>query len=251
MSFNTDGVEYFGVRGLSLIEPGELVTDVHGSASCSAVWRLPALQWSAFPKWGHHHPVWSSMRAFRSSMKIEGPWVFSTIEYSGPSPFSVPFVDALSEPIYETVIGLSEDPIDTHPHFVELIGGTPSSPLNGARFVDMEGKPADASRPASSNEGWVFDSFALIHNGKKNPKAKVTSYLNPTKITYRKTWASKTRPNINNAGKIGTPPGNPPPLPGSAEWMNMGITSSKNGHIYNNTEEWMASGPNGWDKDIY
>jgi hypothetical protein len=216
---------------------------------------MKALEWNKSPRIQHQHPIWSGLKAHKVTLKIEGPFCFATIEYSGKSPFGhgSGSSDQLGTPIYETIISLSEDPIDTHKEFVTKIGGKPTAPKNGAIFRNADGDRTDGITPAPSDKGWVFDSFALIVGGQKNRKAKVEAYLNPSKIIFRKTWMSLRKPGTNKAGKLDTPPssGDPPNLTGGANWLNMGITSVREGNIYHNTEEWMASGPGGWDPDIY
>jgi hypothetical protein len=237
-------LDYFGNLNVSLQEPGVLSTDKYGISSCTAKWRTPVDGWTNLPRINSNHPIFSTLTAIHRNISINGPWAYADIEYEGRDPLEG---NASSTPIYELSRALNEDPISTHPDFVSKIGGTPTHPLNGAVF-EWPANPGwgktDGVTPAHSDVGAVFVQFTLIGpDGKKNPYAKLETYLNPSKATWRKTWVATSKPTTNDGGKLQTPPGNPPSINGGV-WLNMGITVTQRGSVFMCSEEWMGSGPN-------
>ena len=149
--------------------------------------------------------------------------------------------------------GVSDDAIETHPDFVSNIGGSATNPKNGAIFYNAQtGKTTDGKTAEASDDGYVFKEFAIIVGGSRNPFAKQEAYLNSSKLTWRKTSVTRASPNsATRAGRIDSPPGGAPGLSGGANWLNMGLSSTKQGAVYQVTEDWMASGPGGWNPLVY
>jgi hypothetical protein len=128
----------------------------------------------------------------------------------------------------EIITSTSEAPIETHPHFTSVIGGTAAAPLNGAVF-DKDGKFT----------GWKSDS----------PYAGKESYLIPSTI-YRKTSPTRTRP--LDIGPVGTV--RAPGIGGGSldsNWMFTVRSWRRDGGVYDVSEEYMLSGPGGWDPVLY
>lgn len=252
-SFPPTGIDYHGSTTVDLEDPGEVDIDERGIASCTARYRTPAANWQNLPKHRSAHPIFRGLSATRRRIKLSGPYAYCEATYEGFDPLGGGgSAEVLGPPTYELVRGVSDDPIETHDRFDSVIGGTPKNPLNGANFRNIsDGTIANAAKKASTDEGYVFDSFSIIlPNGKKNPFAKIEAYYNASKCTWRKSWLSRARPSSNvRAGKIDTPDGNPPAING--DWLNMGITSVERGSIFSNTEDWLGSGPGGWNKIIY
>jgi hypothetical protein len=130
--------------------------------------------------------------------------------------------------IEEVISSTSEQPIETHPKFVDTLGGTKAAPLNGATF-DTNGRFT----------GFAADSIY----------AGVESYLVPSLI-YRKTTPSRSSP--GDVGPVGTiqDPAVGGGQPGS-NWLYTSRTWRRDGGVYSVTEEYMLSGPRGWDTTIY
>jgi hypothetical protein len=138
-----------------------------------------------------------------------------------------------TDPVYDFLIGVSEEPIETHPNFVSSIGGTADDPLNEAIFDDAGiflGFPANAP----------------------NDLGGVRSYLNSGQCTWRKTWNSKTQPvDATTIGDIDVPEGSPPTLGAGRNWVYYGMQFTLRGKVYQITKEWRASGRKGWNSIIY
>lgn len=126
----------------------------------------------------------------------------------------------------EIVSNTSDAPIETHPKFVDEIGGTAASPLNGAVFDD-DGK---------------FLGFAA-----DSEFAGVDSYLVPSTV-YRKTTPTASRPSsVADVGVIGSAPIGG----GDKNWLFISRTWRRDGAVYEVSEEYMLSGPGGWNNTIY
>jgi hypothetical protein len=123
--------------------------------------------------------------------------------------------------------GLSEEPIETHPLFVSTLAGTLAAPLNDAEF----------------NSDGSFKQFKL-----SSKYAGVKSYKVPT-VVYRSVRPADSAP--GDIGEVGTIQDAPVAAPGSRNWLYAGKTWSRDGGVYTVNEEWILSGPRGWDSDIY
>jgi hypothetical protein len=256
-------LDYFGQLGVVLIDAGTMQTDKYGLSTCTAKWRTKASNWASFPKLSSSHPIFTTLTGEKRETALVGPWAFCTMGYAGLDPIDTGSGNKTeSTPIYELVKGVSEDAIETHPKFLSTIGGKPTAPLHGATFRFVKtGWITDGATPATEDTGAVFDSFTLmkvgnddegnlVSDGGKNPFASIKSYFNPSKVTWRKTWVSTSNPkNNNSAGKRQTPPGDPPSIQGN--WLNMGFSSTQRGQVFMISEEWLASGPQGWNSVIY
>ena len=134
--------------------------------------------------------------------------------------------------VTEMVTNLRTEPIETHPDFTSTLGGTPASPKNGAIF----------------NGDGIFTGF----DGDSD-YAGQTDYLTPGS-TYRRTYFSRTVPQDSefSVGSVEEPPGNPPtPSGASYNWLSAGISWRLDGGLYVVTAEYILSGPNGWNSNIY
>lgn len=140
-------------------------------------------------------------------------------------PGTIPPIDSSTE---EVITSTSDAPIETHPRFVSHIGGTAAAPLNSAKF-DSDG---------------VFKGFAA-----GSAFAGIESYVIPSTI-YRRTNPSHIRP--LSLGSVGTivDPGIGGGSAG-ANWLYTSKTWRRDGGVYDVTEEYMLSGPGGWNTTIY
>lgn len=127
----------------------------------------------------------------------------------------------------EVITSMSEAPIETNPKFVTDIGGTQANPLNDAVFNDD-----------GTFKGWkVTSRFA----GKE-------SYLIPSTI-YRRSTPSRTRP--SSVGPVGTISSPGIGSPATTNWLYTARTWRRDGGVYEVSDEYMLSGPGGWDPVIY
>lgn len=132
------------------------------------------------------------------------------------------------EPTTDLAVTLRQEPIETHPDFESVIGGTKDDPKNDAKF-DSDG---------------LFKGF-----GSGSSKFGVTDYLTPGG-QYRRVYLTRTPPTNGNVGSIATPTG-APDFGGSYTWLDAGLSWTRQGGYYRVSEEYLLSGPKGWDDDIY
>lgn len=124
-----------------------------------------------------------------------------------------------------------QDNIETHPDFMDF-AGTPAAPLNGARF-----------EPNSLR----FQGFL---NDPENRKYGVTTYLVPNIQIYISYWTQR-EPEIKARNTIvGNIPG-VVDIPGVKNYLLIGMPYRQIGNLYQITEQYLGSGPRGWDPDIY
>ncbi|CAN5463350.1 hypothetical protein BH20VER3_BH20VER3_00990 [soil metagenome] len=135
--------------------------------------------------------------------------------------------DPLGNSVEEIITGTSDQPIQTHPGFVTLIGGTKATPLNDAIFDD-DGK---------------FQGFPA-----SSLYAGIESYLVPSTI-YRQSTPSRNRP--SSLGPVGTIAAPPITGPSDTNWLFTSRVWRRDGGIYEVTEEYLLSPPGGWDPTIY
>jgi hypothetical protein len=142
----------------------------------------------------------------------------------------------------ELVSGTSEQPIETHPKFVSDIAGRPSAPLNGALFLDETG-----AKTTDDTKG-IFKGFAALVGGAKNKYAGVTSFLCPSTV-YRKTTPFGSFPaSVSDVGFISSAPVS---AGSGRNWLFTSRTCSQSGGVFSVSEEYMLSGPDGWDTLLY
>jgi hypothetical protein len=156
-------------------------------------------------------------------------------------------------PTYEMVISMQEQPIETHPRFVSHLAGTSAVPRNGAIFMDPS-----TGTVSTSNARGVFERFApVLTGGGKNPKGGLESFLAPT-VTYRENYVSGGSPSSAGFGRVTSSVPGFAGFSGGRNWLNMGFTYQRRGSpsggsnvVYEISNEWLLSGPGGWDSDIY
>jgi hypothetical protein len=187
---------------------------------------------------GTEHPTFPTLKLSRISYNLTHAGTFYLVDYL----FEGTIDEKLPDPTYTIGTTVREEPIETHPKFeTELtgLGGKPSAPLNAAIFVDSSGKPTN------NDEKGVFDRFG---RGKYHG---VTSYRERG-VTFTEVISQLNRPTAAaKVGKISTPPTAAPTLEDLANWMLVSEQIDKRGGLYQITRTWEASGPKGWDEDIY
>jgi hypothetical protein len=137
---------------------------------------------------------------------------------------------------YELIATTGEEPIETHPNYDGL---TTSQLATIKAYVDNpEGNPPLSPVPAAQE---------LIAKKLKG----VDSYLCATQ-TFRVTYASASSPaSVAGVGLIGDPPPQAPNLSAGQTWLLTGYNARRQGGAYEVSVEWRASGPAGWDTDLY
>lgn len=149
--------------------------------------------------------------------------------------------EVLPPPFWQIIRTPSEEPIDAHPRFASDIGGTAANPKNGAKFDDDTG---------------VFLGFP---SGSSSGLAGVSKYL-AEKLVIRKEYISLTKPADNfEIPIIRAPTIGPqdrglnilPSIPLGWNWLQTDLVYGRRGKIWEVSEEYTASGANGWNRIIY
>ena len=234
----TMGATVSGIKSDSILQPDESGSvDRYGVHALTRVEMVPTTDFSRllralytvhpdFPKMAVARVQWEKPRQFA------GKFYRVAYIYEG-------FINALPDSTYELSGTLTEEPIETHPDF-EDFAGTPSSPLNGAVFLDPE-----TGKPTTDDAKGVFSEFGI-----SGDKAGVSSYASPG-VMWTETRYSTTKPTeLGDLGQIDTPNGNPPTFSGR-DWLLWDSSYRRRGFIYEIRIAWKLSGRNGWDEDIY
>lgn len=135
-----------------------------------------------------------------------------------PSPYKVEFPG-----------GSGTEPIESHPNFA-FFAGTPANPKNGAIFDE------------NTNE------FLGFGDGNKQG---VRSYIVPDVRVNLNYWTFRT-PNGRRVTKE-ISYRLPDVVPNSTvlNYLLIGLVYRKFGELFQVTEQWLGSGPRGWDRQIY
>lgn len=256
---SSSNLEIHGNSGIILRDPGVIKINRTGMATCTAIFSIKKASYAQLKGINTAHPIFTFLSLDNYEIALEGAWAVQTANYAG---VQAQYDD--QSPTYELIVGLSEEPIETHPNFSATIGGTAIAPKNGAIFEKVESGTTTTvykgGPTTPSNKGFHFKEFAVNYSvagdtgatTTLNQYAKIAHYLEASQITWRRTTARRTSTaNIANSGKIGTPKGPAPALPSGRNWLDMGLTQTQKGSVYQVVEEWRASGRRGWIATIY
>jgi hypothetical protein len=137
----------------------------------------------------------------------------------------------------------SQEPLATHPHF-QAGGKWEVTEEEWQKWDKWQKEGADISQQNITSEGEGFQKFIKL------TLAGFTDYLQP-RVSIRVTDANTDEPDLSELGKIADP-AKAPTLADGANWLLTGVDASedadKNWEV---TREYMSSGPNGWNADIY
>ena len=229
--------------GLILQEGTSVLTDNKGLSTGRAAWKIPAdaLDAAAITA-SRIFPIatYAGYLNFeKSTVTFDGTFAVITTEFAGTTYSAEPTGDEGVS--YELIIGTAEEPIETHPDFISKIGGQPSSPKNGAIFLDPE-----TGLITEDDAKGVFHAFNA-----SSAKAGMISYLAGRNITFRKNWTQDSKPSsLGGVGGRDTPSA-APSVSGGYDWLYIGMSYVKRGDHYSVSREWKLSGPGGWDSDVY
>ena len=201
---------------------------------------------------------------FTGGSKKYGEFKSATTTFQrGTASGQVVYANKSDDVVHTLKVTTTTEPIDTHPNFLDKIGGDAEEPKHQAEFdednafrkfplkyleVQGEMKPDDALN--AKGEQFEF--------GDQNRFAGVSGYLSSSAIWTRSFTATRS-PSLEGLGKISAPSGNPP-TPEGRSWLYVGFsasfTSPSKGDAGRKirgkvTQEWRLSGRRGWDMDIY
>lgn len=227
---------HVGVPKARTEQPGRRLTiSIDGVATLTTIYEVPAdMLVSLLPALGSKHPDFATLLLHEiTSTSEEGDMATMTCVYKGVSPAGG---GGESRPVYELINSTGQEPLATHPLFKDL---TPQDFRDVEKAID---NPTDGLSPA-------FTGAKLKYYLKRS--AGVESYL-VRGVVWRETKVGPTAyTNAAQVGKIDTPPGNPPSLGDTANWLLIGATATKEGGAWRSTRDWQASGPKAWDPDLF
>lgn len=182
----------------------------------------------------YQHTVLSEKKITRE----EGDIGLLSLKYEGLDPA---YQGELPLPVYEFIRGNSSEPIDTHPNFDVAQTGYPGA-IGGHSGASENSAYFD---PASG----IFVNFPTNAG---NNLAGTQAYLAAT-MTFKKTYLDFSPPASLDLPLIQDPPsGAPfPHFTGGQTWLYLQQTWTRRGAVYEISQEWLASGPQGWNTYIY
>ena len=166
-----------------------------------------------------------------------------TLHYEGAE---VDFKYADNQITFEFDASMAEEPIESHPSFDKI----------ATKYGWDAGTKEFPKTIKSSNTTGALDKTSSSGTT-KNPLYGCTSYL-AVGAVFRKTYATTSIPAGILKG-IGTIVSRPPsigsfyvpPTGSKRNWLKLAPKVKRRGSAVEVTEEWMLSGPAGWNKDIY
>jgi hypothetical protein len=212
--------QFFGKSGLRLESYGQLHTDIYGLSTATANW-VSAID-ASLSRYLLAASYLDISSHGKRTVSVEYGLVRTIGEYAG--------FEGIPVPVIEYCTGVNEEPIQTHPNFGDF-AGTPSSPQNGAIFVDPS-----TGEISSDDAVGVFERF---WSNPPNAFSGVSSWLMP--VLVQRTTQIGPSPTAYT-GMVGH-------LQGGLLCTN--VTVSKRGIVYQTTVELRAGGPRGWNTAIY
>ncbi len=218
MALKTHGSPY-----LTLQHGWTVDEDEHGLLAGECTWEGDIGYFYSGPGIGSLHPYDGRLTAYRVRKKrLSTNKCEITLGYIGlaqdPTPWNI-----------EHPGGSGQDPIETHPLFSGM-AGTASSPLNGAVF---------------DPETDEFIGFA----DPTNNLCGVRSYIVPS-VMINASYYTHYAPNLGDVGRITSIP--PIQAPRSVRnFLLIGQPYRQIGNVYQITNQYLGSGPGGWNTRVY
>jgi hypothetical protein len=212
----------FGRDGMWLGDIGELTTDRYGLSTATAVWVSPQDRMQ-YPALDTQHPLWDVLYMEKQHVMVKNGYCYATCDYAG----------LYGEPdfIEEWSSGVSEEPIQTHPHFDSLVA------QYGTVWIDPNtNRPSKFAAGHAIPAGLIFDKFFAFP---KDDMTGVQGYLMPV-VVRRITQVAGT-PFFTS--QVGT-------LVGGL--LCTSVTATRRGRVYQNVAEYRGAGPNRtWNGNLY
>lgn len=211
-------IDFYGRDGLWVESLGSLHTDIYGLSTASAVWVSPVSKMKTVLMLSPH-PLWKFMHVEKRTQNVEYGFLRTTCEYAG--------FEGIPVPIIEWSSGSGQEPIQCHPNFASF-AGTASSPLNDARWVDMETRA-----PSTDNSRAVFDHF-----GGTGDFAGITSFMT-SHVVKKETRIEDHALAVVGIGKL------------DGGMLKICASSIQRGIAFQNTQEWRGPGVRPFNSSIY
>lgn len=207
------------------LQPGWTIDeDEHGLLTGECSWEGDFAYSGSLPT-GTLHPYDSRLTAYRRKL---------TRLATDKCRISLSFIGVAADPtpmFIEHPAGSGQEPIETHPDFLEF-AGTPGSPLNGAVFDSETGE---------------FIGFTDL----ENDLAGTRSYIVPS-VLVTLTFYTHFVPSLNRVARLynwGIPDLIRPP--NVANFLLIGMPYRRIGNLFQVSHQLLGSGPNGWNRRIY
>jgi hypothetical protein len=176
-------------------------------------------------------------------------------DWEGPNSVSSENGEPINDPEYSFVPDVAEKNIDTHPNFWTTADGfsdyiLSAASLSGGTFsTTVFNEHLDATKR-------IFVKFG---KNTSNDLHGVESYLAWQSGRYSKRYLASSEPTsyIANLGKtystaqLPGPSSGKPTLPGSGNWLLIGVDYTKRGSVFDVILTWKASDSRGWNPYIY
>lgn len=161
--------------------------------------------------------------------------------------------DTTTPDVYEVSASTADEPIASHPAF------TSSTGIYATSIVDASG--GAITQGTSGSGGAIFNedgSFVGFSKNANNNFFGIQSFLSP-RVAYKRIYSKTSAPTSAEqvAYIYATPLGSPPAIPSGRNWILSGVSWQNNGNKNTNsgqyqiTEEYLSSGPSGWNNTIY
>ena len=225
-------IEKGTTEGITLQAGSSYVIKNDGTIEASLTFVADKKYINELPNIDDGHPDNEQLRCYNKTTTYGNlDTVTCTCSYFGVETVS----ESKTEPIISYDGGVNNEPIVTHPRW-DLIGGEPSAPLNGAKYDEDTGEFI----------GFTGDDAGDLLG--------VQYYLTPSSNFSMTYWTGRI-PDLERRLKIIKDPeiGSKifPRIPTVKDFLLVDMPYRKVGNIYQVTEQYMGSGENGWNQQIY
>jgi len=226
------------------LQPGRIISEKNdGTLEGQAIFQCDKADVSSLPAIGSLHPDDNRMEAYEISKTYNSNGlVTAVISYFG-------LIASKTDPVITYSGGQNNEPIETHPDFSSF-AGTVEAPLNGAKFV-TEGEEYGAFLGFTEDTATEGET----EGGDSNQFRGVEYYFTAsTQITV--SYWQDTAPNLKNrltiVNKIQGINSSDLDKPSNVkDFLLLDTPYRQVGNFYQITEQYLGSGPQGWNSEIY